>query len=416
MTDRLRAQYEALPYPARDPADERRRLVTGSPSHLDEIVHYVFGGRRRTGHPWRVLFAGGGTGDGTIMLAQQLADAGVAGRITYLDLSDAARRVAQARAQARGLGNLDFHGGSLLDLADPARVAALGGPFDYIDCCGVVHHLDDPAAGMAALAGALAPGGGIGLMVYAPYGRTGVYPLQEALRPLCAGRDVGEQVAIARRLLRHLPASNWFRLNRYLTDHQQSDAGLYDLLLHSCDRAYPVGELAALVAGAGLAITALIEPARYHPASYLPDPHLLARLGRLPWLEQAAWAERISGAINKHIAYLVRAGDADAAVAQPDDPGVIPLLRGIDGAGLAANLPAGGGSLNADLHGSTLSIRLPPLAAALLGRIDGRCSLAELHAECSGSGPVLSWEHFKAEFDQLYHGLNGINAMLLRRP
>ncbi len=39
-------QYEASPYPARDPAEERLRLINGSPSHIDEVNHYVFGGRR----------------------------------------------------------------------------------------------------------------------------------------------------------------------------------------------------------------------------------------------------------------------------------------------------------------------------------------------------------------------------------
>ena len=44
--DAVHAQYEAYPYPVRDPADEARRLITGSPSHIDELNHYVFGGRR----------------------------------------------------------------------------------------------------------------------------------------------------------------------------------------------------------------------------------------------------------------------------------------------------------------------------------------------------------------------------------
>jgi len=32
--DPVRDQYETLPYPERDPADEVRRLITGSPSDL----------------------------------------------------------------------------------------------------------------------------------------------------------------------------------------------------------------------------------------------------------------------------------------------------------------------------------------------------------------------------------------------
>jgi hypothetical protein len=72
--ERVRAQYEAYPYPHRDPRDEAKRLITGSPSHPLEIDHYLFRGRRDWSRPFRALVAGGGTGDGTIMLAQGLAD------------------------------------------------------------------------------------------------------------------------------------------------------------------------------------------------------------------------------------------------------------------------------------------------------------------------------------------------------
>ena len=125
---RVRDQYEALPYPARDPADERKRLVTGSPGALAEIEHYLFAGHIDRNQPFRVLFAGGGTGDGTIMLAQQMADAGRMGEVVYLDLSTASRRIAEARARARGLTNLRFETGSLLDL--PTLDLGL---FDYLD-------------------------------------------------------------------------------------------------------------------------------------------------------------------------------------------------------------------------------------------------------------------------------------------
>ena len=159
--DPVAVQYESYPYPPRDPRDESKRLVTGSPSHLGELIHHVRGGVFDPGQPFRALIAGGGTGDAAIMLAQQLADSGAAAaRVVYLDRSAASRRVAQARAAARGLANLDFVSGSLLDLG------ALGlGGFDYLVCCGVLHHLDDPEAGLAALPAALAPGGGMGVML-----------------------------------------------------------------------------------------------------------------------------------------------------------------------------------------------------------------------------------------------------------
>ena len=122
------------------------------------------------------------------MLAQQMADRMPQGEVIYLDLSTASREVAEARAKARGLTNISFHTGSLLD------VVSMGlGPFDYIDCTGVLHHLADPPAGLAALAGVLQEAGGMGLMVYGALGRTGVYPMQDALRALTPNDDAAKQ-------------------------------------------------------------------------------------------------------------------------------------------------------------------------------------------------------------------------------
>lgn len=406
--DDLRAQYEAYPYPARDPKDEAKRLVTGSPSHLDEVNHFVFGGRLgAVGRPLSVLVAGGGTGDAAIMIAQQMADAGLPGTVTYLDLSTASRAVAEARAAARGLTNLRFVTGSLLD-------AAALGTFDYIDCCGVLHHLDDPPAGLRALVAALAPGGGMGIMVYAPYGREGVYPLQQALRTI--GRDLppAEQVALARRLVTHLPPTNGLRRNPFMTDHRGPDAALYDLLLHSCDRPYTVEELAALAAAGGMTITALVDPMRYDPALWVRDPRILKRLDGLPWLERAAWAERVAGSLPKHIAYLTRPADAAAAVAVADDPSVIPVLRDLDGTAMARGLTPGA-MMDVDLAGITVSLPLPRLAGPLLARIDGRTNLATLHAQVQEVAGSVPWDTFKSQFDQLFKTLNGIGKLYLRR-
>ena len=87
------------------------------------------------------------------------------------------------------------------------------GPFDYIDCCGVLHHLPDPAAGLQALLSVLAPGGGLGLMVYAPHGRTGVYMLQDALRRLAPDdAPPAARLDVARRVMRSLPDSAWVNM------------------------------------------------------------------------------------------------------------------------------------------------------------------------------------------------------------
>ncbi len=304
--DRLADQYEAYPYPKRDPRDEARRLLIGSPSHLREIDHWVFAARRPRARPLRALVAGGGTGDAVVMLATQMAREGRPGRVAYLDRSRAAAAIARARVEARGLGNVDWLHGSLLDLAGMGLA-----PFDYIDCCGVLHHLPDPAAGLAALRAVLAPGGGMGLMVYAPHGRTGVYMLQDALRLLAPEAEPpAARLDVARRVLRHLPDGAWLRHNRSVTDHLAGgDAGLFDLLLNPRDRAFTIDRFLALLADAGLAATCLMEPARYDPDLYLPDPKLRARAAALDPIARAALAEALSGTMSTHVVYCVRAAE-----------------------------------------------------------------------------------------------------------
>jgi SAM-dependent methyltransferase len=413
VTELLRRQYEAYPYPLRDPQEEKTRLLEGYPSHIVEVNHYIFGGRRDFSRPFRALVAGGGTGDGAIMLGQQLTDRGCPAEIVYLDLSAASRRIAEARAEVRGLTNIRFVTGSLLDLP------ALGlGRFDYVDCCGVLHHLPDPAAGLARLAAALVPGGGIGLMLYGALGRTGVYDVQGVLRRLAPQDEAPEKrVEIAKRLLKQLPPTNRLVRNPLITDHQRGgDSALYDLLLHSQDVAYTVPEMAALAASAGLEIVALIEPWRYDPDIYVNDGILRRRLAELGWLERAAIAELIVGNIKKHTAYLVRAGESEAAVARPDDPAAVPVLRDEGSRKLAAEVkPAG--EITVSIDGFRTVMRVPRLAGPMLARVDGRRSLAEIHRElAAGPVPGLDWSTFLADFQQVFRVFNGINSLFLTVP
>jgi SAM-dependent methyltransferase len=406
--EEVRAQYEALPYPPRDPRDEAIRLITGTPSHILEVNHYLFAGRLNLTRAFRALVAGGGTGDACIMLAQQLADRRCPGEVVYLDVSSASRDICEGRAKARGLKNVQFLTGSLLDLADMNV-----GSFDYIDCTGVLHHLPDPAAGMKVLAGVLQPEGGLGVMLYGQYGRTGVYPLQELLRTLAPpSMALEDRLAMARRLIRFLPTTNLFRRNPYLNDHVTGgDAGLYDLLLHSCDRAYTVPEIAELATGAGLRVVAFLEPVRYEPATYMSDPVIARQASSLPLVERAAFAERLAGNLRTHIFYATRAGYD--TVARPEDSQAIPVLRDMDAQKLAAGLQPGA-PLIANLDGFPWRAQLPPLAPRIIGQVDGRKTVAEIYTALGAEGGLPRWEDFYNQFEDLYVKLNGVNHMLLR--
>jgi SAM-dependent methyltransferase len=405
----LAAQYEALPYPPRDPRDEGKRLIVGSPGHLREIDYWIFGAARPANQPLNALIVGGGTGDATIMLAQQLESARRPGTVTWLDRSSASLRIAQARAAARGLTNIVWEQRSLLDLPRSGL-----GPFDYVDCCGVLHHLPDPAEGLRALLSVLAPRGGLGLMVYAPHGRTGVYMVQDALRLLAPpDQPIATRLDIARRVLRHLPDTAWFKFNQFLQDHIiGGDAGIFDLLLNPRDRAFSVPELAALLTQEGLEPVCWVEPVRYDPMLLLPDPKLRARAQGLLPLERAALAEAIAGNMSMHVVYCVRAGQAPQRP-DPVNEGVVPTAR--EGAGPdIARFIQPDGTLTMVIDGLRIPQPVPPMAAAILAQIDGRRSLGEIEAALVARG--TSREAFLRGWRETFATLEHQNRLLLAAP
>ncbi len=370
-------QYEVYPYPERDPADEARRLITGSPSHPLEMDHFLWGGARDWTQPLKILVAGGGTGDGLVQLAQILTSAGRPYEITYVDLSGAARRIAEARIAARGLSGITFHTGSLLEAPDLGR-------FDYIDSCGVLHHLPDPDAGFAALRAALAPGGAAGIMVYAPYGRSGVYPLQAAFGALFAGLPPEARLTRARQIVERLPEGHPFRRNQTLVDHRQSDAGFYDLLLHSQDRAYSVPELLATFARTGWQLASFATPGLYDPMTVTGAAHDLEAEAAM------AVAEQLRGTIKVHNAYLVAADAPRPAPASGRNRALRPHLRGVEPRALAQAVAAGK-TPTIRTGGEAVRLRLDRKAAPLIAAIDGRRSLAEI-ASGARLDPLRFWQ------------------------
>ena len=370
MADLLKEQYEALPYPQRDPADEHGRVVMTELERLSGINHFVFGGNLDRSRKFRALVAGGGTGDALICLAYQLRVLGIAAEITYIDLSAASRKIAQARAAVHRFDNIRFETGSFLD---SGRLGTAR--YDYINCTGVLHHLASPLDGLKALARLLDSDGGMGLMLYGALGRTGIYPVQEMLRVLAPEQlAVPERVRIARKFVAALPPHNWLKRNPLLYRVDLSDAEIFDLLLHSRDRAYSVEEAGVLVEGASLRLVSFVPPVIYRPTAELKDPELLGRLAGLDPLAQAAFAERLNGGLLTHEFYVVHAANP---VSPPDamDPNCIPVLGGFPEIPHTTGNPVPIALKTARFQ---LDLNLPYPTAQLLRLVDGERPLGEI--------------------------------------
>lgn len=422
VRERVVAQYEALPYPAREPADEDKRLIGTWLDDLDLINHRCFRGARTFDAGFRVLMAGGGTGDGTVFLAQQLRERGISGaRIVHLDVSQAAIDVARARLQRRGLGGVEFVKADLLDLP----VLGLG-EFDYVNCVGVLHHLSQPERGLDALLPSLAQGGAMAILLYAHIGRIGVYQAQTMLRELMTALPDTPPLTLCRQLLERLPRTNWLARSAELHPdlHFGGDAGLYDLLLHAQDRAYDVPSIYQWFRDqAGLhPYFSDVHRGRlpYQPTQWLVDPGWRAALDAMPREAQEKLAELMGGDLVVHAFFATREFLPHAPYG---DSTMVPFF-------LRETHPATGGDLAqvVEQHRgqafllthtqSGLRRQMQPTAstAAILRLIDGVRSWAEIFAciRQQRSVPATDEELFN-EFRPWFETLNDIERLLLRR-
>ena len=201
------------------------------------------------------------------------------------------------------------------------HVDELGSVFDHIVCTGVLHHLADPDAALRALAGVLAPEGALSAMVYAPYGRTGVYMIQEYCRRLGIGASPAD-IADLEASLREIPLGHPLsHLLRDAPDFSDPDA-LADALLNPRDRSYSVPEVFDFLERAGLGFGRWTRQAPYLPTcgSISAVPHG-ARIATLPRLQQYAALELYRGTMTRHsfIAHQPAHGSGDPAAGFDDD-------------------------------------------------------------------------------------------------
>lgn len=125
--------------------------------------------------------------------------------------------------------------------------AVTPGPFHFIEAFGVLHHLDDPAAGMCALRERLAAGGILRVMVYGRYARQEAESVRRAMRLL----RINNVMVLKQLIRRALPDS---RLRHYIdcSWEARTDSGLADLFLHPNVHTYRIDEFLEMVSCSGL--------------------------------------------------------------------------------------------------------------------------------------------------------------------
>lgn len=273
MPESVRRHYELYPYPSYPLPASVRRCDTYA-NNLSALWS-LFNGELpppRTG----ILIAGCGS---FAPYPFALANPGVP--VTALDLSMKSLRRARLHCLWHGLTGVDFVAGDLCD----TEVAP--GPYGLIDAYGVLHHLEEPPAGLRALAARLAPGGILRVMVYSRYTRREEDSIRRALRLL----QVTDPEQVRRMVRKSAPGS---RLRSFFenSDEVASRSGLADALLHPRVVSYRIDEFLDLVAASGL------TPLRFAHPGALPEPESeIARVRAL---------EREGGSPGNFVVYLGR--------------------------------------------------------------------------------------------------------------
>jgi SAM-dependent methyltransferase len=290
-TDPVRSQYERWIYP--EPIDDLSKS-TGVDFSDPDFLGRAYWPHRRPRQDLRILVAGCGPN-----AAARQAYRHPAATVVGIDISEASLDHARRLKAKHGLGNLTLHRCRIEDVRE------LGQSFDLIDSSGVLHHLPDPVAGLRALADVLAPDGVVYIMLYARYGRAGIYMAQELFRLLRLGQS-SEDVATVKSALNAFPADHPLRRCLSRENDLAFDAGVVDTFLHRMDRPFTVGDCYALLDSAGLVLQGWLNRAAYDPASRISQPALRALVDGLPERDAVQAVELIDGRIGTHTFYACR--------------------------------------------------------------------------------------------------------------
>ena len=394
--DNVRNLYENLPFPLRNPHDEKQRLLITPTDVLSKINHYCFQGKESFGSGFRAMVAGGGTGDALIYLAHQLSERG--GEVTYLDMSTQSMEIAKQRASMRGLKNIKWVHASLLDIPQLDL-----GKFDYINCVGVLHHLNSPAEGLACLEEILSDNGGMSLMLYGRYGRMGITVLQNMLQLILKNEySLSESVNVAESLLRSLAPTNAYMRGRdraYVLNNLKEDPNnLADIFLHPCDHSFTASEFTSLIENSGLFLTAFttydgnpaITRLQYDPVFMAWEDAIKPYLQKLSFLQQLDIAEMMDGNLHLHTAYVSR--KKEGSVADFSNSSNIPFFPNTYAEqAIFALKESGTDGIMVQLSSGCLITIKPNMATlAFLNAINDSLSLGEIISMLELSGHVIS--------------------------
>ena len=324
-----------------------------------------------------VLVAGCGTWQ-----AAKYALCHPAARVVAIDVSPTSLTHTERLKKKYNLTNLDVRQLPI------EQAVELDQDFDHIICTGVLHHLADPDVGLRALRSVLKRDGAMYLMVYAPYGRTGIYMMQDYCRTLGIGtspEELRDLVAVLKMLPQHHPL---LAAQGGVREFMQNDA-LADALLNPRDRAYSVPQVFEFLERSDMTFGRWYWQAAYlpHCGSIATSPHA-ERLVELPERQQYAVMELWRGLMGNHsfVAYRNDANRERSKISFDGDylkyvPVRFPWTMCVE-----KPIPPGAGGVlvNRTHVFSDLMLIISVEQKRMFDAIDGRHSIAEIAQTVNG--------------------------------
>jgi len=395
VAEEVRAFYEGYPYPPPIDSLEKYRLWRDPQKRRAE--YHLLWPSIAYREDQTILIAGCGTSQ-----AAKHAMRWPGARVIGIDFSETSVRCTEELKRKYQLDNLQVRQLPI------ERARELETCFDQIVCTGVLHHLPDPDAGLATLRGLLQPGGAINIMLYAPYGRTGVYMLQE----FCKRIGISATEVEIRDLidaLKALPPGHPLQNLMRETPDFRNEAALADALLHPCDRAYSVPQVFDFLERGGLRFSRWARQAAYSPRcgvmAQLPQA---SRIGRLTAEDQYAAAELFRGTMVRHsvIAHRDDAPDSLRRISFADDAwsSYVPV-RMPDTLCVRERLPHGAAAVLINQSHTSRDIFMPIDATELrlLNSIDGDRSVGDIGDQTlTSSHEARPLDTVRAFFERLW--------------
>lgn len=396
IASQVRDFYDRYPYPP--PVDnlEKYRGLWQDGQRRRAEYHLFWPGRLYK-EEQSILIAGCGTSQAAKhALRRHTAE------VTAIDCSATSVHYTEELKHKYSLTNLQVHQLAI------ERVTDLGKSFDQIVCTGVLHHLADPDAGLSALRQVLKPDGAMHLMVYAPYGRTGIYMLQEFCRRIgvhASDAEIPDLVAALKGLPQGHPLESILRQAPDFRD----ESALADALLHPQDRAYSVPQLFDLIEKAGLTFGRWLRQAQYSlhcgVIAKIPQANRIAGLS-LP--EQYAAIELFRGTMARHsvVAYRNDGASSRQQISFAGDAWLdyVPI-RMSDTICVQDRLPAGATAVLINQNHTYTDLFLPidSKQKQLFDKIDGHRRIGDIVARTqSSSHPTTNLNMARAFFERLW--------------